>query len=914
MRQAWIVLGLLSACTPQTPNLAIYPLGANTTDDLRLRWTSPLDDQMRQVRYEWSRDGEVIHTLSDPWVPAEHTARDQRWAVRVIAPGGEVGEAKIRIRNAPPQAAPFVSPVVPDRLSGIHGEPGVTDPDGDPTTWIMRWSVNGVELFAGGGQDLNGGYLARGDTVVVDVTANDGELEGFGSVTVTVGNAAPSIQAALIEPPDPTRNDILRCKAAGWSDADHDPEDNRYQWHVNGAPIDDEDGFLDGNTLTIDDQVRCDISPFDGLELGTTLTSETVQIVNTPPSLLTARITPVPAYEDSILTCEGTGFFDADGDAWEGSEIAWSVNGILVSTSETLEGADFDKGDEVTCEHAPHDGLEAGAPVFSDPITILNSVPHNIVVSTEPHPVYPNDQVLCHVYAEDADGDPISWSLQWERDGVPFTDTLTTVHDDDTVPANVVGFDELWRCIATPDDGTEAGASTDTNFSTDPPPGGNVLLIVADDLGIDNLSLFGLAPNPPPTPTIDSLAAEGVLFTNAYAYSVCSPTRGALMTGRYGRRTGAANVIPWTSSWFELSLDEVILPEMLALSPWHAYANAALGKWHLGSFDAPSASDHPVLSGFDTHAGSPGNLDVNTIPGTTDYYHWQKLVDGEVTTSDTYATTDTTDDAIAQIAQLPEPWFTYVAYNAPHSPWHVPPADLHGYINLDETSPNDLKYDAAVEALDTEMGRLLASLSADVRDRTTVIFMADNGTPRAVIAAPFDFSRGKSTPYEGGIHVPLIVSGPLVNQPGTTSDALVHAIDIYPTVAHIAGVRLQDVTRPDLLGDESPVAIDGQSLARWLVDPTEPSVRETLYTEQLAPNGGPEYSIEDIGIARNGRWKLISYPDYNEFFDLDSAVYDEGIDLLPGPLGPAQQSGFDLLRDEVEAYQATLIYEGPARP
>jgi arylsulfatase A-like enzyme len=285
-----------------------------------------------------------------------------------------------------------------------------------------------------------------------------------------------------------------------------------------------------------------------------------------------------------------------------------------------------------------------------------------------------------------------------------------------------------------------------------------------------------------------------------------------------------------------------------------------------------------------------------------------------VTTSDTYATTDTTDDAIAQIAVLPEPWFAYVAYNAPHSPWHVPPADLHGYVNLDENSPDDLKYDAAVEALDTEMGRLLASLSADVRARTTVIFMADNGTPRAVITAPFDFSRGKNTPYEGGIHVPLIVSGPLVTQPGTTTEALVHAIDVYPTVAHIAGVRLQDVTRPDLLGDNVPVTFDGQSLARWLADPAEPSIRDTLHMEQIAPNGGPDYTTEDIGIARNGRWKLISYPDHNQFYDLDAAVYDEGLDLLPGPLGPAQQNGFDLLREDIETHQAALIYEGPIRP
>jgi len=914
MSALWIGLWLLGGCGEPSPSLAIYPLGANTTDDLRLRWTAALDEQSRLVRYEWSRNDEVIHTLTDIWVPAKNTARDERWAVRAIGPDGVVGESKIRIRNAPPSVTPTLVPLVPDRLTGIHGDPGITDPDGDDVTWSMSWTINDVTSFEGGGQDLNGNFFERDDEIVVTVTASDGDLTGVGTVSTTVGNARPSIQAALVMPSDPTRNDTLRCKGAGWEDLDQDPESYHYTWWVNEVLQDTEDEMMDADSLRPADEVVCVVAPFDGREEGDQLSSESVQIVNAPPTLSGTRIAPGQSFEDSLLTCEGSGFHDPDGDLWEGSEYAWYVNGVLVSTSDVLDGADFDKGDEVTCEHAPHDGLDAGPSVTSDPVVILNSPPTDVVITTEPDPVYPHDLVRCHVSAYDADGDAITWNIAWERDGAPFIDTVTTEHPNDTIPAYGVGFDELWRCIATPDDGTATGDTMEFNFSTDAPVGGNVLLIVADDLGIDNLGLFGLAPNPPPTPTIDSLAAEGVLFNNAYAYSVCSPTRGALMTGRYGRRTGAANVIPWTNSWFELSLDEVTLPEMLAESPWYAYANTAVGKWHLGSFAAPSASEHPILSGFDAHAGSPGNLDVNTIPGTTDYYHWQKLIDGAITTSDTYATTDTTDDAIAHIAQLPEPWFAYVAYNAPHSPWHVPPADLHGFVGLNDNSANDLKYDAAVEALDTEMGRLLASLSADMRARTTVIFLADNGTPTAVITAPFDLTRGKNTPYEGGIHVPMIISGPLVSQPGTTTDALVHAVDVYPTVAHIAGVRLGDMTKPDLLDVEGPIAFDGQSLVRWLDDPSQPSVREALYMEQIAPNGGPEYTAEDIGIARDGRWKVISYPNYNEFYDLTAAVYDEGVDLLPGPLGPAQQNGFDLLRDVVQTTQSALAYEGPVRP
>ena len=127
----------------------------------------------------------------------------------------------------------------------------------------------------------------------------------------------------------------------------------------------------------------------------------------------------------------------------------------------------------------------------------------------------------------------------------------------------------------------------------------------------------------------------------------------------------------------------------------------------------------------------------------------------------------------------------WVAFNAPHTPFHIPPTNLHSYGANPAT--NLLKYRAAVEAMDTEIGRLLLSVNAATTD---IIFIGDNGTPGQVIQAPYDAAHAKDTLYEGGIRVPLIIKGPSVVSGGRTSNALVHAVDLFSTMLELAGVPL----------------------------------------------------------------------------------------------------------------------------
>lgn len=429
-----------------------------------------------------------------------------------------------------------------------------------------------------------------------------------------------------------------------------------------------------------------------------------------------------------------------------------------------------------------------------------------------------------------------------------------------------------------------------------PPRAGNLLLLIADDVGIDKIGVYAEHPRPAATPNIDALAARGVLFRNAYAPPMCSPSRAAMLTGRLNRRYGLGNAINAHRADFELSLDEISIPEMLALSP-HRFASSAVGKWHLGGANAPSGLRHPLASGFPWYAGAFGIIRETRLEGEESYFRWRKNSNGEIAWRNVYATTDTVNDALARIAAMPEPWFLWVAFNAAHFPLHTPPAELYGGRALvDEADA----YHAAVEALDSEIGRLLASVEPEVMARTTVIFVSDNGTPRPVVTPPRDPSHFKRTLYEGGINVPLIAAGPDVSRPGTESQALVHVVDVFATAAEIAEVDLADLRGPD----GGRLAIDGRSLLPYLRDPDAASGRAIVYQDFFRGNGSPPYRIDER-MVRDARWKLLVDTEGKEqFFDLRGRV-DDGPDLM-GRLDAEQRAAYERLRAEEERIVAEL--------
>ena len=434
----------------------------------------------------------------------------------------------------------------------------------------------------------------------------------------------------------------------------------------------------------------------------------------------------------------------------------------------------------------------------------------------------------------------------------------------------------------------------------------NVLLIVADDVGVDRVGCYAEHPNPGRTPNIDGLAARGVLFRNAWSSPLCSPTRAGLLTGRHAFRTGIGDVVDYGSGAGQaLPLAETTLPELLDAGTADRWAHAAIGKWHLGTAPAGGPA-HPLLSGFAQHRGALGNLGTAAAPG--DYFAYLKAVDGQLTASRTYATTDAVNDALAAIDALSEPWLLYVCFNAAHQPYHAPPDALQGY-DLGPGAPPVQYMKAMTEAMDTEIGRLLRGVPASVMRRTTVVVVGDNGTDPDATTAPFSKPHAKGTVYEGGVNVPLIVAGPRVQQPGSECQALVQTLDLFATVAEIAGVQPASVLPPG-------TPLDSVSLLPYLADPSQPSLRRHAFTETFAPNGHGPYSHVERAL-RDDRYKLvrkvaqIAGPGGPEEHTVD-ALYDLLADpfeqddlLLPAPVAPEAAAAYAELGAALEALLAT---------
>ncbi len=410
--------------------------------------------------------------------------------------------------------------------------------------------------------------------------------------------------------------------------------------------------------------------------------------------------------------------------------------------------------------------------------------------------------------------------------------------------------------------------------------GNNVLIVVADDLGVDHVRVYGEGTTTPATTNLDALAGRGVLFRNAWAYPTCSPTRAALNTGRHPFRTGVG------SPGAQLATNEFTVPEVLDAQS-SGYAHAWIGKWHLGS---NRATAHPTDAGWSHFTGLLGG-------GVPDYYRWPRVANGVSSISTTYSTTQIVDDALAWIQQQQTPWLCVVAFNAPHTPYHSPPAHLHSQVlaGLDPSTTPFPFYQAAVEAMDAEIGRLFATLGT-VMDSTNVVFLGDNGTPRQVSRAPFSPRHAKGTAYEGGAGVPFIVAGPVVVGGGREVSALVSAVDLPAAIGALAGV---DHRTPLVMSDSV-------SFVPYLTDPAQAPLRAALYTESFSNGANP--STDGFAAARDSSYKLIQRL-------APTGVTEEVYDLVQDPfetrnlvslgLGAAAQSARDRLAAHIAAVRDT---------
>jgi arylsulfatase A-like enzyme len=383
----------------------------------------------------------------------------------------------------------------------------------------------------------------------------------------------------------------------------------------------------------------------------------------------------------------------------------------------------------------------------------------------------------------------------------------------------------------------------DLASANDPAPQGNkpnIVHIVADDLGWKDVGFNGCADIK--TPNIDALARGGAKFTQFYVQPMCTPTRAALMTGRYPFRYGLQTAVIPSVSAYGLDTTEWLMPQCLKEA---GYKTAIIGKWHLGHADKKY---WPKQRGFDFQYGAMiGELDYFTHEehGVLDWYQ-----DNKPLKEKGYTTNLIGNQAVKLIEQhnTSTPLYLYLAFNAPHTPYQAPQEYIDRYRDIQE--PTRRTYAGMVACLDDEIGRVIAALDKKkMRDNTLIFFHSDNGGTRSAMFAgvmadmskikiPCDngpYREGKGTLYEGATRVCALANWPGHIQPGGNVDGLIHAVDLYPTIAKLCGASTAKC-KP----------LDGVDV--W----------ETISAGKASPRTEIVYNIEPFrGAVRQGDWKLI---------------------------------------------------------
>lgn len=393
----------------------------------------------------------------------------------------------------------------------------------------------------------------------------------------------------------------------------------------------------------------------------------------------------------------------------------------------------------------------------------------------------------------------------------------------------------------------------------DPLP--NIVYLLIDDLGYADCGFNGGTDIK--TPNIDKLAHEGAILKSFYVQPVCSPTRAALMTGRYATHTGVYNVVRPNAPW-GLPLEERILPQVLKSA---GYTTAICGKWHLGEFRQEYL---PTKRGFDHQYGHMfGAIDYFTHKrdGKTDWYRDDKPIDEEG-----YSTHLVAREAcrIIKNKTVDKPLFLYVPFNGIHGPHQVPEGYKEPYKELPKLRQTIA---GMLSAVDEAVGQIAAALNdAGLRQNTLILFSSDNGGPapgKATMNTPL--RAGKGTIYEGGVRVCAFVNWPGKINAGTTILEPIHAVDWYPTLTKLVGARLDQKLPTDgldvwpvltqnaksphdallLIGNKPGASAIRMGDWKLLISPSDNDAEEQASTEKASGKMELYHLAEDIAEAKN---------------------------------------------------------------
>jgi arylsulfatase A-like enzyme len=414
----------------------------------------------------------------------------------------------------------------------------------------------------------------------------------------------------------------------------------------------------------------------------------------------------------------------------------------------------------------------------------------------------------------------------------------------------------------------------------------NILVIVGDDMGYADIGVHGCKDIP--TPSIDSLAKNGVRCTSGYvSCPYCSPTRAGLLTGRYQNRFGHEfNPGPTPNEEFGLPLSETTLAQRLKDA---GYATGMVGKWHLGQerkFQPPSRGFqefYGFLGGarsFFPYEGGAANIGQALFRG------YEKLPENEPYTTDAFAR-----EATAFIDRhAKDPWFLYLTFNAVHTPMHATDKYLDRFKNVQDQGRRT--YCGMMSAMDDAIGAVLKKLDENrLTENTLIFFVSDNGGPPSNSSSNGQLRGHKTSTWEGGIRVPYLVQWKGTLPAGKTYDQPVIQLDIAPTA--LAAARGEEKT---------DLKFDGVNLLPYLQNKVSAPPHETLlwrFGDQMAVRHGNYKLVKATGNEKQELYDLAA--DIGESDDLSGAKpdvvkelksrYDEWNKTLAEPRWPAPRAG-----------------------
>ncbi len=507
--------------TAPTVEVSLSPAEPSSTEDVVATITgTDLDGDEIDYHYAWLVGG-VATSYQDTTLPGSATERGEVWTLEVTPSDeeatGTTASSSVNIDNTAPVVIEVsLTPTLPKVADTVLAQVKTVDEDGDEVSLSYAWSVDGEIVQEGELETLSGGLFAKHQQIMVTVTPNDGFIDGepVASESLTVLNTAPSITGVDLVPSDIFEATEVTCTPTGWSDDDSDPAAYTYSWEVDSVAVGTE-STLTGEHFDKGDNVVCTATPTDGEDSGEAHRSAVGTVQDSPPVITSATLsTTNPVEGDTIgVTVEAS---DDDGDAVT-LAYTWQVDGLPVSSDDSLDSSMFDKHQIIYVEITPNDGGQDGAVFTSVTATVLNSPPEITSLTLSPSVLYTDDVLSTSLSTTDADGDEVTLSYAWTVDGM-------TISATDSSLEGAVWFDKHQRVAVevTPNDGDDDGGGQSSSLTVlnTPPPAPDLAIeptvpIEQEDDLVCSISSASVDPDGDSVAYTFAWTLDGVAFTGA---------------------------------------------------------------------------------------------------------------------------------------------------------------------------------------------------------------------------------------------------------------------------------------------------------------------------------------------------------------------------------------------------------------